>query len=267
MFPQGVDALASFAYQTWTVLFYGGFYFFAWRLNDRAERTRALLGEGEIARIRAETLLGEAQLRSLRGRVEPALLLRVMSEVERRYAYPGSNADGLLARLVAFLRLAMPAVRSGESTLRGALALARAYTELLAELEPNQTKWTITGNVRADVPFPALLLLPLLDAHAAASPSPFTGSVTVGAESAGVVIRLHGGPVGPANWISGDLSYRVRVGLSTLYGNAWSMAHQETSHPTDPALVVVLGTPLPREQGSLPDVAALPPSTTKGASP
>src|SRR5207245_878730 len=32
IFPQGTDPFASFAYQTWVILFYGGFYYIAWRL-------------------------------------------------------------------------------------------------------------------------------------------------------------------------------------------------------------------------------------------
>ena len=247
LFPHGVDPLAAFAYQTWIVLFYGGLYFVAWRLNHGAERTREILGRASVARMKSETLLGEARLQLLRGHVEPALLLRVVSTIEWRYAHAATTADRLLAKFVNFLRLAMPMVGSGNSTLAGELALARAYDELCADLEPGRTRWTITGAAPPGLPFPALLLLPLLDEMAAASTTPFAGTIGVSGGRDSVVIAFGGATMRRADWMSADLLYRIRVALSTIHGDAWSIALNATEDPREPAFVMVLRPPHRKE--------------------
>lgn len=267
LFPNGVDPVAAFAYQTWIVLFYGGLYFVAWRLNHRAERTREVLGQASVERMRSETLLGEARLQLLRGHVEPALLLRVITEVERRYAHAASTADGLLARFVAFLRLAMPAVRSGQSTLARELALARAYGELCADLEPGGSRWTIAGEAPPDLPFPALLLLPLQDEMATAAASRFTGTIRVARDADDVVIAFGGTTLDRQDWISADLLYRMRVALSTLHGDAWSLALNRTADPGIPALVIVLRAHPAADEASRIADAGLSPPTPEGPKP
>jgi hypothetical protein len=266
LFPNGVDPVAAYAYQTWIVLFYGGFYYVAWRLNHRAERTRELLGQASVARMRSETLLGEARLQLLRGHVEPGFLLRVITEVEQRYAHAASTADGLLARFVAFLRLAMPAVRSGQSTLAGELALARAYGELCADLESGRSRWTITGETPPDLQFPALLLLPLLDEIAAAAASPFAGTIRVTRDADGLVIGFGGAALERSDWMSPDLLYRIRVALSTLHGDAWSLALNRTTDPGTPALVIVLRSPPAASEASRVADAGSSPPTPEGPS-
>jgi hypothetical protein len=240
LFPHGVDPVAAYAYQAWIVLFYGGLYFVAWRLNWRAERARDLLAQVSMARLRTETLLGATRLELLRGHIEPGLLLRVMNEVERRGAQAGSAADDLLARLVAFLRLAMPAVRSGRSTLAEELGLASAYDDLCADLGPERSRWKVVGEAPHNLPFPALLLLPVLDEIAAASPPPFAGTIRVASSPAQVVVAFEGAAPGRRDWMSADLRYRIRVALSTLHGDAWSMTANPALAPDQPALVIVL---------------------------
>jgi len=141
VFPQGFDPLVALVYQFWVVLFYGGLYFVAWSLRHRSQRSRETLARVEIARIKAETMLAEEQLHRLRGRIEPQLLLRVVTEVERRYLSDGPSADELLGLLVAFLRLAMPAIRSGKSGLGAELSLVEAYDALGANLERRSRQW------------------------------------------------------------------------------------------------------------------------------
>jgi hypothetical protein len=223
VFPHGNDPFADFAYQTWAMLFYGGFYCYARRLGDRAERTREVLDEVQVARMQVERRLADAQLQLLRGHLDPALLLRVMKEVERRYAQPETNADHLLLLLVSFLRLAVPAVQCTRSTLPAEIALARAYAELLAELDSQQTRWAIDASATPEMPFPALLLLPLLDACSTAASGPFVGRLCVTSNAGGVIISFHIPPLHRADWLGADLAHRLRVGLCAHYGNRWSM--------------------------------------------
>jgi hypothetical protein len=140
VFPGGRDLLASFLYQTWLVAFYGGLFALAWAFNQRGERTRALLGQAQVARLESETQLAEAGILSVRGYVDPGFLLRVMRSVEQRYRDDRGAADQILYRLTAFLRLAMPAVRSGIPALAAGPELDRAYADLLAVVGADDSK-------------------------------------------------------------------------------------------------------------------------------
>ncbi len=239
LFPNGADRFASFAYQAWVVAFYGGLYMFAWALNRRAERTRHLLAQAGIARVRTETLLGEARLHALRGHVDPQFLLRVMTEVERRYASDPVGADQLIGRLVAFLRIAMPGVRSGRATLASELALLRAYGALCADLEPRRMPWSVAApEATPDVAFPSLLLVTLLDHLAAACPPGSAGRVDVACSGDEVAVRFDDGGAARDGWLPSELAYRMRVGLSTLYGSAWSLVPRESGGANQPALAL-----------------------------
>ena len=243
LFPTRTDALASFAYQAWVVAFYGGLYLYAWALVQRAERTRRLLDRAGVARLRTETLLGEAKLDALAGQVDARILVRAMDEVDRRYAAAPADADRLVGLLVALLRRAMPGVRSVRSTLAAELDLARAHDALLAELEPRRARWAFAAPPDLHrVAFPALVLLALLDALAAAQRGPCGVLLAVTADGAGHAVRIDDAGSARAGWLSPDLAYRLRVGLSRLYGDDYAVTQREDDAPGAPALVLRIGT-------------------------
>jgi hypothetical protein len=93
-------------YMAWLDLLYGGLFACAVALILRVQRTRAALTRAELARSQIETLLAQAELSNLRGAVDPAFLLRVLDEALRRQV-DAAQPDGLLERLVDFLRVAM----------------------------------------------------------------------------------------------------------------------------------------------------------------
>ena len=212
-------ATASPIYLSWALLLYGGLFVAANALAHRAERTQALLSRAEIARSRSETLFSQAQLACLQGSVDPAFLLRGLDEMQRRYASDAAGADRLLDQLVGFLRLAIPGVRSGFSTLGTELAVARSYAQLAAELDPRHAawQWDIDGAL-ADLPFPPLLLLPLLDQLAAAQAGAAPLRMTAVRSASQVTLALHADV--PQGWLADDLRYRLGVGLRASHGDA-----------------------------------------------
>ncbi len=253
LFPQGSEPVAAYLYQAWVVAFYGGLYAVAWTLNHRAERTRQVLAQAELARMQTETMLGEAQLQALRGHVDPAFLLRVMTEVEHRYSHAPESADRLMGLLVAVLRLAMTGVRSGQSTLAGELRLVRAYAELWSELEPHRAAWAISAPEPVPgLAFPPLLLLPVLDRLAEASRTSDRGCISVARAGGDVVIRFEISGSERTGWLTPELAYRMRVGLSTLYGSAWSMAVRQAPDSREPALELVIRPRRPADRESDP---------------
>jgi hypothetical protein len=118
-------------FNLWYCLVPGGLLVAAWLSVLRAERTRSLLEAAAIARARTTAALSQNALSSLQRRVDPALLLDVMSDVERRYRAQADDADALLERLVDFLRCAQPGLHGG-STPEADAALAQAHARLQA---------------------------------------------------------------------------------------------------------------------------------------
>jgi hypothetical protein len=226
----------SVVYLGWGLLIYGGLFVGVSALAHRAERTQVLLGQAEIARIRSETLFSRTQADGLQGCVDPAFLLRVLDEMQQRYAVDVPSAERLLDRLVAFLRLAMPGVRSGQSTLGAEVSVARGYARLVAELDPGRGGWHCDiDRALTNMPFPPLLLLPLLDRLGAQQPAghPLRMKAVTGASQATLTLHGHAGP----DWLGDDLLYRLRVGLRTAHSGA-SVAVAEPGAAD--ALIIVL---------------------------
>jgi hypothetical protein len=163
---------ASFAHHLWTSLFFGLLVVTARLGMERVERTRRLLAAAELARSGAETDAAAAQLQALRGQVDPALMLRVMTEVQQRYTRDPAHADRLLDALVTFLRAAMPAVRSGASSLAAEMAVLQAYATLVSRLDAGRPvpRLAVEG-VPPEAAFPPLELLMLIDKLARATGS------------------------------------------------------------------------------------------------
>lgn len=223
----------------WGGLFYGGLFVLAFRLHVRSERIRGVLARAEIARQQTEAMLSAEQLKAMQGQVDPAFLLRVMTEVENRYGRYQVGVDRLLDALVAFLRAAMPGVRSGASTLLGEVQIAREYARVLAELEPGRSSWRIDDPASLpELPFPPLLLLPVLDRLASGS----AHGIALGLRHAGAqcVVSLHRAEPCPCAWLGSELGYRLRVGLRATLGEAWSLDVGDGS--AGPAFVLSMAT-------------------------
>ena len=224
VFPNGSESLASFLYQAWLILFYGGFYVLARTFGQRAESTRAMLADAQIARVKSEMALKDAELRALRGRVDPRFLLRIMEEVDHRYRATPQDADRLLNLLIDMLRQAMPGVRTGHSTLSAEVALARAHCALMSELAPAATTWSIdVADQSEEVPFPTMLIVPLIERLGSPRDADRSGHVAVRRVADTFVVDFHRKGVSAAACVPEDDQYRIRVALSTLSRDRWSL--------------------------------------------
>ena len=237
----------------WSCAFYGGLFVFALRVGMQSERTRRLLGSAELARQQTESVLSEARLLSLQGQVDPEFLLRVMVEVERRYARDPAGMGRLLDRLVSFLRAAMPGVRSGASTLAAEVLLAERYAEVCAELGPDRAIWTIqVEGALPELPFPSLLLLPLLDQLTAASGPTRRVELQVTQRYGHCILMLARGAPEHECRLTPELLYRLQVGLRAVFGDAWTLQ-------TGPAsAAVVLTLPLVQTAPAVPRPPSAP---------
>jgi hypothetical protein len=253
---------ASSWYLGWGLMLYSAMFVGASALAFRADRTRGLLAQAEIARGRSETLFAEAQLSGLQGIVDPVFVLRALGEMQRRYATEPAGADRLLDQLVAFLRLAMPAVRSGRSTLGAELALAHSSINLCKTLEPKRAEWVCDIDPALDhLPFPPLLLLPLLDALSAGALGHGAAlRLTAQREGANARLALHGAAA--PGWLPGTLLHRLRVGLQALHGAEADVTLQADTHADHVELAALTITVPSATTAHPPD-----PKTPGGTSP
>ena len=107
--------------------------------------------------------LASARLLAIQARVDPQLLFDMLTAVERFYAHDIPRAERLLDGLSAFLRSALPRLRSARSTLQAELGLARSHVQLLhdAGSPAIELQASLPRELEAAT-FPAGVLLPLL---------------------------------------------------------------------------------------------------------
>jgi hypothetical protein len=252
----------------WHHLLYGWLFAGAFALIHRVERTRAVLARAELARSQSETLLAQAELSILRGAVDPAFLLRVLDEARQRQA-DAAHPDALLERLVDFLRLAMPGIRSGGgSTLRAELAVMASRMQLAGEIEPSAPRLQCDVDpLLADLPFLPLLLLPFIEHMVSAAASGGVIAVQAARDERGATLTLTqlGSECGCGR--PDDLLRRLRIGLQATYGQAAKVTWHGDA--TRQALRMALA-PLPFAEAAAlgaADAAPQPPPSQGGTLP
>jgi hypothetical protein len=134
----------------------------------------------------------------------------------------------------------MPGVRSGASTLLAEVRLAHAYARVLAELEPGRARWRLdVPAVMPDLPFPPLLMLPVLDRLASGA----TRGIVLELRHADgrCILKLHRAEPCHHAWLGSELDYRLRVGLRATLGDSWSLDIGDGT--ASPAFVLDLAAP------------------------
>lgn len=121
------------------------------RLGAAQDRGRAVRQE-----------LARAQLMAIQARVDPHLLFDMLNAVKRFYQVDAVRAELLLDELAAFLRAALPRLRSAQSSLEVEFQLVASYTRLQRIAFDRPVRFTMDlPTSMAGERFPAGLLLPL----------------------------------------------------------------------------------------------------------
>lgn len=179
-------------------------------LHGRQQAATQLAKAQERGRL-ARQQLAAARLSAIQARVDPQLLFDMLSKVQGFYERDAPRAERLLDDLSAFLRAALPRLRSKHSTLTAELALVRAYVRLLSCAGTASIELDIRVPPDAGpLGFPAGILLPMLAADRA---TPRRVTLEASTQDGALRVRMNDTAMPGAAMLA-----RLRRSLSDLYG-------------------------------------------------
>jgi sensor histidine kinase YesM len=100
-------------------------------LKFREAHAEAELHRAEAERHRLSRLALESELKLMQAQVEPHFLFNTLASVQYLAETDPPRASELLSHLIAYLRAALPQLRSGSTTLGQEVSLAEAYLNVL----------------------------------------------------------------------------------------------------------------------------------------
>jgi len=220
------------------MLIYGSL-IFAWlevHRRNRVTEQRLLASQQERARLRRSAF--DARLTAMRAQVDPQFLFDSLADVQAAYGIDPAKGAATLDLLIAYLRTALPRLRTEGSTIAAEAELVDAWLAVIAarrnglpirriEVEP----------ACSNAPFPATVLLPLVqwavgDAGKSARevslrvrPAPQDGAGRL-------LVQLRVAPGRPCGDDEPE-PRRIRERLQAMYGDAadlscgWKPVHDE----------------------------------------
>jgi len=137
---------------------------FAWlevHHRNRLTEQRLLVSQQERARLRRSAF--DARLTAMRAQVDPQFLFDSLADVQALYAIDTSRGTATLDRLIAYLRTALPRLRTEGSTIAAEAELVDAWLAVVAARRNGlPTRRVEVEPACANASFPATVLLPLV---------------------------------------------------------------------------------------------------------
>ena len=230
--PEEISTAAVLAAQTVRWLAISGVVVAFFLFRRQADEAAAQIDESELQRVQFDRQWSEAQLQSLQAQIEPHFLFNTLANVRRLYGTDPSRGRQMLRSFVAYLRSALPRMRSEHTTLREEVELARAYLDVLSVRMGPRLKWRIDVPVELlGLPFPPLALSTLTEnaIKHGINPLPEGGEIVISARAQGnrlsvVVADTGAGLRGSGGKGSGLANLRAR--LVALYGGEARLAFE-----------------------------------------
>ena len=106
----------------------------------------------------------EAQLKLMQAQVEPHFLFNTLASVQFLTETDPPKAGLMLGHLLAYLRAALPQLRSGSSTLGQEIELARAYLSIMQMRMGSRLRFSVTTpeSLRAAA-FPPIVVMSVVE--------------------------------------------------------------------------------------------------------
>ncbi|MFI4953455.1 MAG: sensor histidine kinase [Burkholderiales bacterium] len=159
-----VSRRGQFAWTAFSGFTNGVFVSLFFLLKFREARAQAKILQTEADRNLLSRQAIEAQLKLMQAQVEPHFLFNTLASVQFLTETDPPKAGQMLGHLLAYLRAALPQIRSGSSTLGQEIELARAYLSIMQMRMGSRLAFTVTvpEPLRA-APFPPMLLMSIVE--------------------------------------------------------------------------------------------------------
>ena len=133
-------------------------------LKFREARTRTEIARSEADRNLLSKQAIEAELKLMQAQVEPHFLFNTLASVQFLTETDPPKAGQMLGHLLAYLRAALPQLRSGSSTLGQEVDLASAYLSIMQMRMGSRLAFAVDvpAALRAH-PFPPMLLMSVVE--------------------------------------------------------------------------------------------------------
>ncbi|HUH92917.1 MAG TPA: histidine kinase [Casimicrobiaceae bacterium] len=216
----GLADMFSAAHKSWTLLtgFGNGLFvslFFLIQFREARSRAELLRAEADRNLLSKQAI--EAELKLMQAQVEPHFLFNTLASVQFLAETDPPKASLMLGHLIAYLRAALPQLRSNSSTLGQESELARAYLSIM------QMRMGARLCFAIDVPealrshrFPPMLLMSLVENAIIHGVEPQAAGGTVRLEAHREANRLSVSVADDGRGLGGGIGNGV--GLSNLRG-------------------------------------------------
>ncbi len=148
---------------------------------QHAESARTARRNAERLRVTSlERSLALSELKTLQAQIEPHFLYNALANVQSMVKLAPGTADAMLMHLIDYLKLALPSMRGGESTVGAELDLARAYLAIAQLRFGERLHVRVTcDETLATHAMPPMLLLPLVENAVKHGVEPKPGAVHI----------------------------------------------------------------------------------------
>jgi len=207
----------------------GGFFnglfiglFFLLKFREARAQERILKAEADRNLLSRQAV--EAELKLMQAQIEPHFLFNTLASVQFLTETDAPQAGKMLGHLIAYLRAALPQLRSGSTTLGQEADLAEAYLSIMQMRMGARLTYAIEvpAALRSH-PFPPMLLMSVVEnaVKHGIEPQAAGGSIRLMAERSGdsltVVVADDGAGLGDKIGQGVGLS-NLREHLKALYG-------------------------------------------------
>jgi hypothetical protein len=244
--PSVLAAKALWSAATWVLT--GGLVVAVYARFQAARYAREAFNKAELERAAANREVLASRLAAMQAQVEPQFLLGTLAQVEALYERDPASGVRMLDGLIAYLRAALPQLRSEGSTLAQEARLAESYLGIVKLRKGDGLELAV------DIPaelgncaFPPMLLLPLIDdaLRAGFATAQSEVGIAVRARAEGERVHVVVARNGPASSESSDLLATLRERLGGLYGERASL-----TIASDAPRVTLIEIELPHETAS-----------------
>jgi LytS/YehU family sensor histidine kinase len=195
-------------------------------MHRRGHETEQRLLATQQERARLLRSAFDARLTAMRAQVDPQFLFDSLGDVQKAYAQDSVRGAATLDRLIVYLRTALPRLRTEGSTIGAEAELVEAWLAVVAARRDGHPRRQIEVDADcSNAPFPATVLLPLVQWSAGDGGQPGCTAVSLRAQrlrqvDAGrLLVRLRVAPGRPCCDDDAELR-RIRDRLRAMYGEA-----------------------------------------------